>query len=271
GRTDKLYLKQYQQETNLDLILLVDTSGSMAYASHGRAQAAEQTGAKTKGDTKTNGAVWRKYDCAASLAAAMAYLALRQQDRVGVWLFNKRVVASSRLSNSQGHWRTITELLSQAELTDAQRPNILTDDEEEARTTNFERIFNRIFSQVGQRSLFVLISDLFDDPQALEKGLARLHHRHHDVILLRTMDPAELTFPFRSPTEFIGLEAEGKLPVDPASLRKAYLDVLGEHLRAVEQVARKFRFDYLLVDTQQPVGPPLSHFLARRAASIAKD
>ncbi len=90
------------------------------------------------------------------------------------------------------------------------------------------------------------------------------------MLLLQTLDPAERTFPFRDPSDFIGLEHEGRLALDPAALRKAYLDELNAHLHEVEQLARRFRFDYLLLDSSESLGPPLSHFLAQRAARIAK-
>ncbi|MFA9478463.1 DUF58 domain-containing protein [Phycisphaerales bacterium AB-hyl4] len=262
GKTDKLYLKQYQKETNLDMVVLVDVSGSMSYAS------------KRGGDKQAAG--WRKFDHAATLAAAMAHLALKQQDRVGVTLFDDQLRAATRLSNNQGHWRNIVEALSTVEIksndaaSSAQRKEQASDPTLADAQTDFAGLFDRVVAKLNQRSLIVLISDLFDDVAVLEQGLARLHHRRHDVIVLQTLDPAELSFPFRSPSDFLGLEAEGRLPLDPSALRDYYLEVLNEQLQAIEQAARKFRFDYLMLDTSKSIGPPLSHFLARRAAAIGK-
>ena len=269
ARTDKLYLKQYQQETNLDMVLLVDCSGSMAYASND--------------DEKSRGMAiprrWRKFDHAATVAAAMAHLALEQQDRVGLTVFADHARSATRLSNNHGHWRSITEALQHESATLTNTPQAEPErrrsegsdpaDQTDA-ATDFTALFDRIVAKLTQRSLIVLVSDLFDDIANLERGLARLHHRRHDVILLQTLDPAERTFPFRDPTDFRGLEHEGKLPLDPAALRTAYLEELNKHLRGVERLARRFRFDYLLLDTAESVGPPLSHFLAYRAARIAK-
>lgn len=252
GKTDKLYLKQYQKETNLDMVLLVDASGSMGYGS-----------GFAKGP-------WRKFDHAATLAAAMAHLALRQQDRVGLTVFDSTVRAATRMSNSLGHWRSIVEALSMHSPAVAQEADGKRDGEAAEPQTDFAGLFDRTVAKLSQRSLLILISDLFDDPALLERGLARLHHRRHDVVILQTLDPAELTFPFRDASEFVGLEAEGRLPLDPAALRRAYLDSLNAHLHQVEQIARRFRFDYLRVDTSQPLGPLLSHFLARRAAGISR-
>jgi uncharacterized protein (DUF58 family) len=248
GRTDKLYLKQYRKETNLDLVMLVDHSGSMAYGSGVRGRG---SGVSLPG--------WRKYDHAATIAAAMSYLALQQQDRVGLLLFADRIAGATRMSNSHDHWRSMVELLAAS----APGPQQI---ETDTQPTDLGRVFDEALARINRRSILVLISDLFDDPAALERGLARLHHRRHDVIVLQTLDPAELQFPFRAPSDFNGLEGEGRIGLDPAALRKAYLQIMRDHLERIEQIARRFRFDYLLLDTSKPPGPALSQFLARRAA-----
>ena len=247
GRTDKLYLKQYQKETNLDLIMLVDHSGSMRYSSH------EHRGGHT----------WRKYDHAACIAAAMAYMALKQQDRVGLVLFSDRIQAATRLSNSREHWQTVIEALTGGA---PEQTELAVAGEDDDQGTDLARLFDETLAKTRQRSILVLISDLLDDPASLERGLARVQHRGHDLMILQTLDPAERTFPFRTPSDFIGLEGEGKLGLDPAALRQAYLDVLGAHQEQVLAISRRFRFDHLLLDTAEPPGPALRQFLAHRAA-----
>ena len=263
GRSDKLYLKQYQKETNLDLVVLVDASGSMAFTS--------QDGRGLRGGGGTG--PWRKYDYAATLAAVLAHLALRQQDRVSVMLFSEELKNATRMSNSRGHWQSVAELLAQAQVEPLESDASLagaSPREVEARATSLARMFDQVAARLSQRSLIVLVSDLFDDAAALERGLARVRHRRHDLFVLQVLDHAELTFPYRSPSEFLGLEGEGRLPLDPAALRQAYLDALHEHLDAVKEITRRFGFDYLQVDTSEQLGPVLSHFLARRAAMIDK-
>ena len=249
GRTDKLYLKQYQKETNLDLVILMDQSGSMAYSSHSR-----------PGEH-----VWRKYDHAACIAAAMAYLALRQRDRVGLVLFSDRMRAATRLSNSHGHWRTVVETLTDAALPPSDPTDQAAGDDT---TTDLARVFDEALARTTRRSIIVLISDLFDEPAAVERGLARVQHSGHDLVVLQTLDPAELTFPFRTPADFVGLEGEGRLGLDPAALRKAYIDVIAEHQQQMLAVTRRFRFDHVVLDTSEPPGPALSRFLAHRAAMV---
>lgn len=240
GRTDKLYLKQYQQETNLDLLLLVDASGSMGY---GSPEAAGGVGS------------WRKFDHATSLAAALSYLALQQQDRAGLIVFADRLLEMVRPSNARGQWRSIVKALS-AQPVD--------------KPTNLARVFDEVLAKIHQRALIVVISDLFEDAGTLGAGLARLHHRRHDVMLLQTLDHAELTFPFATPQRLFGLESEGKLDLDPKALREAYLQELRTHIRSIQEQARRYRYDHELIDTSRDVGAPLSHFLARRSARLKR-
>ena len=269
GRTDKLYLKQYQKETNLDLFVLVDVSGSMSYASEGQ-----------KG--------WRKFDHAASLAAAMTYLSLRQQDRVGLCLFSSRMLQATRLSNTHEHWRSVVDLLQHAtpsasesnqaaQVADsgaspvvpaAATPALSADAADTV--TDLARVFDQVIAKLRQRSLIVLVSDLFTTTATFERALARLHHRRHDLIVLQTLDPAELTFPFRSPSDFIGLESEGRLALDPAALRDQYLEALKAHTDTIVQTTRRFGFDHLMLDASESLAAPLGHFLARRSASITR-
>ncbi len=253
GRSDKLYIKQYQKETNLDLVVLVDVSGSMAF-----------------GSTQTpppNPTPWTKYDLGASLAAAFAYLALRQQDRVGLALFADTVLTTTRMSSAQDHWQSLVDtLVSQsAQLIGETQPHTA-----QGRPTDLERIFQQVLAKLTQRSLIVLISDLFDDIEALERGLARVRFSGHDLIMMQILDPAERAFPWRKPVRFLGLEGERMIGLDPLALREAYLAQLREHLRHIEQAGRRFRFDHLLLDSSQPLRAPLMRFLAYRATVARK-
>lgn len=260
GRTDKLYLKQHQKETNLDLLVLVDASGSMTYGS--------VTG---NGTTRTGRPSWRKIDHAVSLAAAISYLALKQQDRVGLMMFGHGDPLATRVSGARGHWRSIVEALSSGvpALGHAAAPSRHAEPEG-GDSVDLARLFDQVVARHRRRSLAVLISDLFDTPEAFERGLALMHHRGHDVVIMQTLDPAERTFSFRSPADFVGLEGEGRLRLDPAALRKAYLDAIRQHTTRLRQIARRFRFDLSLLDSSEPLGPPLGRFLARRASMVRR-
>jgi uncharacterized protein (DUF58 family) len=212
---------------------------------------------------------WRKMDHACALAVAFAQLALTQADRVGLAVFADEVKQSTRLSNSSGHWRDITQALVDAEMvgeTSSQKASM----ETIGGRTNLAEMFDKMLARLKRKTLVILISDLFDDSAALEKGLARLRYRGHDAMILQVMDTAELTFPFRSASEFSGLEGEGRLPVDPQAIRAAYLEVVKEHNDKVARACQKFHLDHLLLNTSQNLGAPLSHFLAKRVAMISR-
>ena len=294
AKTDKLYLKQYVRETNLDLMVLVDVSASMGYTSGtrftgGRARSelmnqgrpARGKGRKIQeplpGATGPGAGVpagWRKIDHAGALAVAVAHLALMQADRVGLAVFADEVQRSTRLSNNTNHWRNITQAMAETDLVGHPEQGAPHSAKPTASTlrgrTDLTAMFDRMTAGLQRKSLVVLISDLFDDADAIERGLAKLRHRGHDAVVLQLMDPAELSFPFRGVSEFMGLEDEGRLPLDPQAVRGAYLEVVAKHRAAVAQSCQKFRFDYLLMDTSEPLGAPLSMFLARRAAMIAR-
>lgn len=249
GRSDKLYVKQYQQETNLDVVLLIDSSASMAYGTLGVK--------KDWGGTEASRArsVWTKFDHATALAVAVAYLCLQQQDRVGVAVFADDIRAMVKRSSARGQWKSIVNCLN-VHPVDAQ--------------TNLAKVTEQVLGKVQNRALFIIISDFFDDAEAVRSALARFRHRRHDVVLLQTLDREEMRFGFTQPSPFEGMENEGRLRIDPRALRQAYLDAVGAHVQAISRAAMSFGFDYLRLDTHESVGPALSYLLARRNAQIKR-
>ena len=249
GRSDKLYVKRYQQETNLDVILLVDSSGSMGY---GTLKAKSTWGGTTASRAKR---VWTKFDHATAAAVAIAYLCLHQQDRVGLAVFADEIKTMVARSSARAQWRRIVNALS---------------GEPVQTQTNLAKVVDQAVAKITNRALFVIISDLFDDVESIRKALARLRHRRHDVILLQTLDREELRFGFTQPAPFEGLEDEGRLRIDPRALRQAYLEALSRHLDLVAKTALGFGFDYHRLDTHESVGPALAYLLARRNARIKR-
>lgn len=245
GRSDKLYLKQYQQETTLDVILLVDASASMAF---GTLPVKPDWGGTRASTRKLR---WTKFDHATALAVAISYLCLHQHDRVGVGVFADELKTMLRRSSAKTQWRTIVNCLS-GEPVDA--------------STNLVKVTDQVLSKINNRALFIIISDLFEDAEAVRQSLARFRHRRHDVILLHTLDRQEMQFDFTQPAPFHGLENEGRLRVDPRALRQAYLDSIHAHADAVAKAALNFGFDYQRLDTHESVGPALAYLLARRGA-----
>lgn len=278
AKTDKLYLKQYVRETNLDLMVLVDVSNSMDYTSGNRFTKKPKSELMNRGNAPSGvgrefkgkpPAGWRKIDHACALVVALAQLSLNQADRVGLGVFADEVKRSTRLSNNQGHWRDITTALVESTLVGEPSDQKASAETIQGRT-NLGSMFDQLLAQLKRKALVVVISDLFDDVANIERGLARLRYRGHDALVIQVMDPAELDFPFRDVSEFRGLEGEGKLPLDPHAIRKAYLEVVEEHNRAVAKVCQKFQIDHILLNTSEPLGAPLSHFLAKRTAMISR-
>lgn len=251
GRTDKLQLKQYQQETNLDLLILVDASGSMNFGTRSFAHASGK-GRKTSLDGRP---FWSKFDHATALAAALSYITLRQGDRVGLVVFSDQVHASVPRSSAPGTWRQIVEALSTHPVD---------------RPTDLTRVAEQVVARTSNRCLVVLISDLFEDPETVRTALARFRHRRHDAILFQILDHQERRFEFDDTAPFEGLEGEPVLRVDPRALREGYLNALERHLDRVEKATRSFGFDYQLVDTHDWLGPPLASFLAHRNAVLKR-
>ena len=240
GRTDRHYIKQYEEETNLQVMLVVDASESMTYA-----------GSQTKGWKA--GAGWRKFDHATSIAASLAYVALHQQDSAGLAVFDQKVRHFIKPSNNPRQWRIIVD-----ELTTVPKDQ----------KTQTGAILDEIAEQLHHRSLIVLISDLFDDPRSIIKGIQHLRYRRHDLILLQILDHDEMEFPFESTTLFKGMEEMGELVVEPRALREAYLDELRKHSEIIKEECHKLHIDYVQVDTSLPLDVTLPGFLATRTARM---
>lgn len=251
GRSDKLYLKEYQQETNLDLMLLVDASGSMNY---GTRTFADASGVGVKAGPRGE-IVWSKFDHATAFAAAISYISLRQGDRVGLAVYADEIRAMVRRSGQQAQWRQIVGALSSHAVD---------------RPTDIGRVVDQMVAKLNNRCLIVIISDFFEDPERLRAALARLKHKRHDAILFQVLDTQELEFNFRDAVPFEGLEGEARLRLDPRAVRKAYLQALHNHIETVRRTARAFNYDYQLTRTSDWLGPPLAAFLARRNARIKR-
>ncbi len=256
GRTDKLHLKQHQQETNLDLVVLVDASGSMNYGSRSFEDASGE-GNKASFDGRT---MWSKFDHATALAAAMCYITLRQGDRVGLAVYSDEVRALVRRSSSQSTWRQIVGALSVHPA----------DPKNRGRETHLKRTVDQVMGKLANRCIIAAISDFYIGAEELRDSLAQLKHAGHDVIVFQVVDRAEEEFAFTDSAPFEGMEGEPALRVDPRSIRRAYLDVFHAHMATVEKLARSFGFDYQKLSTHDWLGPPLASFVARRNARIKR-
>jgi len=166
-----------------------------------------------------------------------------------VTLFGPGPVASTRCSNSQGHWRAIVQCLA-THAVDGK--------------ADLPRAVDELLARASRRSLVIIVSDFLMPRAQIRDALARLRHRGQDVILLRVLDRQELRFDMDENAPFIGLEGEAALEVDTRAVRAAYLSVLDEDERALEKQARGFGFDLVRLDTHDSVGPALGALMARR-------
>jgi uncharacterized protein (DUF58 family) len=236
GKTDKIYLKQYLEETNLHLISIVDASESMAYSSIGSGK-----------DT------WSKFDHATAIAAALSYMAIQQQDSAGLAVFDQDLKHYIKPSNSPTQWKIITHELSIT-------PRL--------KKTNTARILDQLAEKLHHRSLIVLVSDFFDDLDNIKKGLRHLRYKKHEVMAFQILDPMEVEFPFEDTTLFKGLEESGELLTEPRALREGYLHQLRLHTEELQRLCRGMHVDFQRMNSGEPLDVALSGFLATRAASI---
>jgi len=238
ARGDRLYIKQYEEETNLGTHVLLDCSRSMAYPEH------EHGG-------------WRnKYDYAATMAASLVYLLMTQQDACGLVLFDRAIREQIPPTS-----RTV-QLQTMIERIEANPP---------AEATDMKMLLGRMAEQLRRRGLVVLISDLLTDVDATIAGLQRLRHAGHDVIVLHILDHDELTFPFAENTLFEGLErVDVQLLTDPQSLRASYLRIVEDFIARLRSACVDGRIDYVLLSTHDPPDAALSAYLAGRMHRMAK-
>lgn len=233
GRTDKYYIKEYEQESNLNVMLVVDCSESMSY----RSDAAAMT----------------KHEYATSLAAAVAYLTLQQQDSVGLTLFDERVTEFLRPANNAHHWKTLVHEL---------------DGRTGPAKTSIGRVLMELGERLNHRLLILLISDLFDTPESILKGLKHLRFRRHEVIVWNLWDPAELTLPFQGPVQFEGLEESGRILIDPRTLRTRYMEEVEKFQHQLRAGCGQMLIDYMVFHSGMPLDGALSGYLATRSARL---
>lgn len=228
GRTDKLFIKQYEDETNVRATIVLDTSASMAFGS--------ESGSKlTYGVT---------------LASALAYFVIRQRDAVGLITFDDRVLEFLPPKSRQPHLMQILRTLS------AVKPGAATD---------ATKPLGDLAATLNKRSMVIFISDLLDDEERVISTLRNLRAMGNDVIVLHLMDNAELYFPFNESSEFIDMETSESYLANPVAIRSAYLENLNTFLTDCKKKCQRSDIDYCLLNTSEPLDSALSAYMARRA------
>jgi uncharacterized protein (DUF58 family) len=228
ARTDRLFIKKYQADTNTRINILVDASASMGYAS---------------------GAV-SKLQYAQFLAASLAFLGVRQHDSIGLIAFNEAVVERVPALARAGHLRTMLGVIERLEA---------------KRGTAISEQLHRAAEGLIRRGILILISDLYDEPQKIIEGLEHLRFRGNDVIVFHLLDRQELDFDFGDAVVLEDSETEEQLHVIPEALRDEYLRLMQSHITAIREGASRNRIDYELLKTSEPLDAALSSYLNRRA------
>jgi uncharacterized protein (DUF58 family) len=227
GRSDRYYIKQYEQDTNFVTNLVVDGSASMNY-----------------GSGKLSKLQYSKV-----LAACLAHMILLQRDAVALALVDTEVKEYLPRTDSLPKIQHIMDRLAAFKATGG---------------TRLGTALEQVAREARRRGIVILISDFFDDEEGLNKGLERLTFSGNEVIVFHTLDPYELTFPFNGTWKFKDLEGPMLLKASPADIRKSYLKKFDDFRARIRRTCEKFQAHYILADTGKPLAETLSAYLAFR-------
>lgn len=228
ARTDRLYIKQYEEETNMRVQILLDTSGSMGY----------------RHESKIS-----KLEYGSYLTAILSYLMTRQQDSVGLTTFDTKIGLDMPARSSPRHFNEMMQRL------EALQPGEQTD---------IAAILHRLANRFKKRCLIVLISDLYDEPDDVMKALHHFRHRRHEVIVFNIFDKAEIEFPFNETISFQDLETKERIQIDPVYVRDAYLEQVEAFIETYRRRCAESNIDYVMTDTSVPYDFMLSRYVAKR-------
>jgi uncharacterized protein (DUF58 family) len=232
ARSDRHYIKKFEEETNLDCHLLLDVSGSMGYGSHHGMS---------------------KFEYGACLAASLGYLMNRQRDAVGLTAFDENIVAMLPASSRPGHLRALLVTLDR----------LIT-----GHKTNVSKPLHLLADSLTKRGLVVLISDLLDDPDEVIRGLKHFQFRGIDVIVFHVLDPDEIDFPFEHATRFEDLETNEEVMAVPGAVRDHYLKAMGGLIERYRRELGATGIDYQLLNTNHPLELALMSYLSTRSRAL---
>lgn len=231
ARTDRFYVKEFEEETNLSCHILLDLSRSMTYAS--------------KNVTKL--------EYASYLAASLAFLMSRQRDAIGLVTFDHDIREHIPAKLRAGHLHTILKTLEKLQPGDR---------------TDIARPLHLIADFLRKKGMVILISDLLDRAEKIIESIQHFRFRGHEMLIFHILDKAELEFPFHATTRFIGLEGEGQVLTIPQNVRKEYLARLQAHIQEIRTACGVHQVDYTLLNTSQPLDFALQEYLAARIGKV---
>ena len=227
GKTDRLYVKRFQEETNLRAYIILDTSSSMIYSS----------------DQIT------KLEYANTLAAALSYLMIKQQDGVGLIKFSNKLDTFIHPKSKPSHLNVILNKLN---------------DQETGSETNIKFILGQIAERLNKRGLIILISDLIDEPENVIKGLKHIRHKNQEIIVFHISDEKELSLDFGTRTTFVDLETKSEIKTDPWQIKDTYEKLLKDLRKYYSNQCNKNHIDYVPLTTKQGLDIALTEYLKKR-------
>ncbi|UCD17646.1 MAG: DUF58 domain-containing protein [Candidatus Zixiibacteriota bacterium] len=227
GKSDRFYIKQYEEETNLKAYLLLDCSASMGYKSNGTA----------------------KLEYGTLLAAALSFMMLKQRDAVGLVTFDETIRRYIPPRSKSGHLHVLLQELANQVPTDK---------------TDIAVTLHEMAERITRRGLIIILSDLFDDPHEIISGLKHFRHKHHEIILFHILDPRERDFAFSSEAVFKDMETGEEITTLPWQIKRHYQRASREFAELIASECRQSRIDYHLIDTSVPFDYALYAFLAKR-------
>jgi uncharacterized protein (DUF58 family) len=253
GRSDRVFVKQFEEETNFACHVLLDTSESMQF--------------------RSDAAPLSKLEFAKHVAAALSYVVVRQQDAVGLIAFDRAVTQIVRPGSQPAHWQQLSHVLENRESSvpspesrpaegSARRSTLDT----HLATSVIGSILDDIAERLSRRGVVILLSDLFDNADDLMRGLKRLRHRKHDVRVWQIVDPAEEDFPFDDPTLFRGLEGWANLSVEPRLLRAAYLREFLSFRESIRRQCLDLGIDFVVLRTDLPIDLAIKQCLTMKGS-----
>ncbi len=228
GRSDRFYVKKFEGDTNTRLHILLDTSKSMGFTSH-----------------KVS-----KLDYGRFLAAALAFFSHRQRDAAGLITFDSHIVDHIQPSTRTGQLQKILSHLDRLET---------------GEQTDIRAVLEELSLVVRKRSVVVLISDFYQEPNELARALRFFHFRGNDIILFHILDPMEIDLPIGKTSTLEDMETLERIPYDPETSRPAYLKMLRTHIDGLQKECRSHAIDYVLINTEEPLDLALRRYLALRA------
>ncbi|MEW6194610.1 MAG: DUF58 domain-containing protein [Bacteroidota bacterium] len=229
AKSERYYIKQYEEETNLICNILIDSSKSMQF--------------------KQNGEI-TKLDYAITLAASLAYLMIDQQDAVGLTVYSDKIKNYLTPKANRVYLKTLLTALNNIE------PSGL---------TSTARCLDDIAEKIKKRGLTIIISDFFDDPDSIVTALKHVHHKKNEVIVFQILDPIEKSFGFDRDAIFVDLETEEQLTTQPVQIQKAYQEAMNQYLGKLKNGCLNFGIEYNVIETNQPFDKALLSYFAKRA------